>query len=139
MDLMVTASTENSITLLWGLVQGPVENYRVSYTSASGVTTEITVPRDINSTTLSGLEPGTEYTITVMAQRGRQQSAAATIDAFTGTHCGHITHWIVIYLFVIFLTWSPEDSYKAMAFSSLHYYDVMLSIISKGIFFILSF
>lgn len=100
---MVTASTENSITLLWGLVQGPVENYRVSYTSASGVTTEITVPRDINSTTLSGLEPGTEYTITVMAQRGRQQSAAATIDAFTGTHCGHFTHWIVIYLFICYI------------------------------------
>ncbi|XP_053483959.1 tenascin-R [Ictalurus furcatus] len=84
MDLMVTASTEDSITLLWGSVQGPIEHYRVSYTSASGVTTEITVPRDISSTTLSGLEPGTEYTITVMAQRGRQQSAAATIDAFTG-------------------------------------------------------
>ncbi|KAM9501333.1 tenascin-R [Clarias gariepinus] len=84
MDLMVTASTENSITLLWGSVQGPIEYYRVSYTSTNGVTTEITVPSDISSTTLSGLEPGTEYTITVMAQRGRQQSAAATIDAFTG-------------------------------------------------------
>ncbi|XP_046708280.1 tenascin-R isoform X2 [Silurus meridionalis] len=84
MDLMVTASTEDSITLLWGSVQGPIEYYRVSYTSASGVTTEITVPRDSSSTTLTGLEPGTEYTITVMAQRGRQQSAAATIDAFTG-------------------------------------------------------
>lgn len=89
---MVTASTENSITLLWGSVQGPIEYYSVSYTSAIGVTTEITVPRDITSTTLTGLEPGTEYTITVVAQRGRQQSAAATIDAFTGTNCGYFTY-----------------------------------------------
>lgn len=92
MDLVVTASTENSINLLWGSVQGPIEYYRVSYTSASGVTTDITVPRDITSTTLSGLEPGTEYTITVMAQRGRQQSAAATIDAFTGKCCGYFNY-----------------------------------------------
>ncbi|XP_017566451.1 tenascin-R isoform X3 [Pygocentrus nattereri] len=84
MDLMVTDSTDNTISLLWGTVQGPIDHYRVTYTSASGVTTEVTVPKDINRTTLSGLEPGMEYTITVMAQRGRQQSSAATIDAFTG-------------------------------------------------------
>ncbi|KAL6490212.1 hypothetical protein MHYP_G00005570 [Metynnis hypsauchen] len=84
MDLMVTDSTDNTISLLWGTVQGPIDHYRVTYTSASGVTTEVTVPKDINRTTLSSLEPGMEYTITVTAQRGRQQSSAATIDAFTG-------------------------------------------------------
>ncbi|XP_030630465.1 tenascin-R [Chanos chanos] len=84
MDLTVTDSTENSITLLWGMVQGPIDHYRVTYTSSSGVTTELTVPKDTNTATLPDLEPGTEYTIRVSAQRGRQQSAAATIDAFTG-------------------------------------------------------
>ncbi|KAA0719367.1 Tenascin-R [Triplophysa tibetana] len=84
LDLMVTASTDNTITLIWGTVQGPIDHYRVTYTSSSGVPTEITVPKNITSTTLTGLEPGTEYTITVAAQRGRQQSTAATIDAFTG-------------------------------------------------------
>ncbi len=84
LDLTVTASTDNTITLLWGIVQGPIDHYRVTYTSSIGVTTELTVPKDINTTTLTGLEPGTEYTITVAAQRGRQQSSTATIDAFTG-------------------------------------------------------
>uniref|UniRef100_A0A4W4ECM5 Tenascin R (restrictin, janusin) n=1 Tax=Electrophorus electricus TaxID=8005 RepID=A0A4W4ECM5_ELEEL len=84
MDLTVTASTDNTISLLWGKVQGPIDHYRVTYTSASGVSIELTVPRDISSTTLRELEPATEYTITVTAQRGRQQSSAATIDAFTG-------------------------------------------------------
>uniref|UniRef100_A0AAY4A9Y2 Tenascin-R n=1 Tax=Denticeps clupeoides TaxID=299321 RepID=A0AAY4A9Y2_9TELE len=84
MDLTVTGSTDNSITLQWSLVQGPIDHYRVTHTSSSGVTTEMTVPKDITTATLSELEPGTEYTITVAAQRGRQQSTAATIDAFTG-------------------------------------------------------
>ncbi|CAB1326204.1 unnamed protein product [Coregonus sp. 'balchen'] len=84
MDLTVTASTDSTITLLWGLVQGPIDHYMVTYTSSSGLTMEVTVPKDVTTTTLNDLEPGTEYTITVAAQRGRQQSTAATIDAFTG-------------------------------------------------------
>ncbi|XP_041805569.1 tenascin-R [Chelmon rostratus] len=84
MDLTVTASTDNTITLVWGVVQGPIDHYKVSYTSSSGITTELTVPKDVTTTTLTDLEPGTEYTITVAARRGRQQSTAATIDAFTG-------------------------------------------------------
>ncbi|XP_010889627.2 tenascin-R isoform X3 [Esox lucius] len=84
MDLTVMASTDNTITLLWGEVQGPIDQYRVTYTSSSGLTKEVTVPKDVTTTTLKDLEPGTEYTITVAAQRGRQQSTAATIDSFTG-------------------------------------------------------
>ncbi|KAL0966051.1 hypothetical protein UPYG_G00290180 [Umbra pygmaea] len=84
MDMAVTASTDNTITLLWGEVQGPIDHYRVTYTSSSGLTKEVTVPKNVTTTTLKDLEPGTEYTITVAAQRGRQQSTAATIDSFTG-------------------------------------------------------
>lgn len=51
---------------------------------------QLTVPKDVTTTTLTDLEPGTEYTITVAARRGRQQSNAATIDAFTGTENSHI-------------------------------------------------
>uniref|UniRef100_A0A8C6TLY4 Tenascin R (restrictin, janusin) n=1 Tax=Neogobius melanostomus TaxID=47308 RepID=A0A8C6TLY4_9GOBI len=84
LDLTVTASTDNTITLVWGVVQGPIDHYKVTYISSSGVTTELTVPKDVTTVTLVDLEPGTEYTITVAARRGRQQSTAATIDAFTG-------------------------------------------------------
>ncbi|XP_061878554.1 tenascin-R [Entelurus aequoreus] len=84
MDLTVTASTDNTITLVWGMVQGPIDFYKVTFTSSSGVSTELTVPKNEITTTLTDLEPGTEYTITVAARRGRQQSNVATIDAFTG-------------------------------------------------------
>ncbi|TNM97702.1 hypothetical protein fugu_013948 [Takifugu bimaculatus] len=84
MDLTVTASTDKTITLVWGVVQGPIDHYKVTCTSSSGVTTELTVPKDITTITLTELDPGTEYTVTVAARRGRQQSNVATIDAFTG-------------------------------------------------------
>lgn len=41
MDLTVTASTDNTITLVWGVVQGPIDHYKVTYTSSSGVSTEV--------------------------------------------------------------------------------------------------
>ncbi|KAM6919368.1 tenascin-R [Lycodopsis pacificus] len=84
LDLTVMASTDNTITLVWGVVQGPIDHYKVTYTSSSGLTAELNVPKDVTTTTLTDLEPGTEYTITVAARRGRQQSTAATIDAYTG-------------------------------------------------------
>ncbi|KAG7267625.1 hypothetical protein CRUP_018603 [Coryphaenoides rupestris] len=98
MDLTVTASTDTAITLVWGMVSGPIDHYKVTYTSSSGVTTEKTVAKDVTGTTLTDLEAGTEYTITVAARRGRQQSAAATIDAFTGIR--PVTH-----LYLSDVTW----------------------------------
>ncbi|XP_066537233.1 tenascin-R [Hoplias malabaricus] len=121
MDLMLTDSTDNTISLLWGVVPGPIDHYRVTYTSASGVTTEVTVPKDINRTTLSGLEPGTEYTITVTAQRGRQQSSAATIDAFTGVRPVSQLFFSDVMADSVTVSWSspapPADSFR-LSYSS---------------------
>uniref|UniRef100_A0A8B9H0V6 Tenascin-R n=1 Tax=Astyanax mexicanus TaxID=7994 RepID=A0A8B9H0V6_ASTMX len=122
MDLMLTDSTDNTISLLWGTVQGPIDHYRVTYTSASGVTTEVTVPKDLNRTTLSGLEPGTEYTITVTAQRGRQQSSAATIDAFTGFRPVTQLYFSDVTADSVGVSWSspapPADAFR-LTYSSL--------------------
>lgn len=84
-DLVVTASTETSISLAWTKATGPIDHYRVTFTPASGMASEVTVSRDESQLTLSELEPGTEYTISIIAERGRQQSLEATVDAFTGT------------------------------------------------------
>ncbi|NWU71603.1 TENR protein, partial [Pterocles burchelli] len=83
-DLLVTASTETSISLAWTKAMGPIDHYRITFTPASGMASEVTVHRDESQLTLSELEPGTEYTISIIAERGRQQSLEATVDAFTG-------------------------------------------------------
>ncbi|XP_029474698.1 tenascin-R [Rhinatrema bivittatum] len=96
-NLMVTASTDTSISLLWTKVKGPIDHYRVSFTPASGMASEVTVSKDMSTFNLSNLEPGTEYTISVIAERGRQQSSETTVDAFTGfrpvtqLHFSHVT------------------------------------------------
>uniref|UniRef100_A0A8B9QE39 Tenascin R n=1 Tax=Apteryx owenii TaxID=8824 RepID=A0A8B9QE39_APTOW len=96
-DLLVTASTETSISLAWTKAKGPIDHYRITFTPASGMASEVTVPWDRSQLTLSDLEPGTEYTISIIAERGRQQSLESTVDAFTGVrpitqlHFSHLT------------------------------------------------
>uniref|UniRef100_Q05546-2 Isoform 2 of Tenascin-R n=1 Tax=Rattus norvegicus TaxID=10116 RepID=Q05546-2 len=83
-DLMVTASSETSISLIWTKASGPIDHYRITFTPSSGISSEVTVPRDRTSYTLTDLEPGAEYIISITAERGRQQSLESTVDAFTG-------------------------------------------------------
>uniref|UniRef100_A0A8C5K474 Tenascin-R n=2 Tax=Jaculus jaculus TaxID=51337 RepID=A0A8C5K474_JACJA len=96
-DLMVTASSETSISLIWTKANGPIDHYRITFTPSSGIASEITVPNDRTSYTLTDLEPGAEYIISITAERGRQQSLESTVDAFTGfrpishLHFSHVT------------------------------------------------
>ncbi|XP_075793029.1 tenascin-R [Pelodiscus sinensis] len=96
-DLVVTASSETSVSLAWTPARGPIDHYRVTFIPASGMASEVTVPRDEAELTLSDLDPGTEYTISIIAERGRQQSLESTVDAFTGfrpitqLHFSHVT------------------------------------------------
>lgn len=82
---MVTASSETSISLIWTKASGPIDHYRITFTPSSGIASEVTVPRDRSTHTLTDLEPGAEYIISIAAERGRQQSLESTVDAFTGT------------------------------------------------------
>ncbi|KAJ6654663.1 hypothetical protein lerEdw1_006685 [Lerista edwardsae] len=108
-DLIVTASTETSISVSWTKAKGPIDHYRVIFIPASGMASEITVSKDKSELTLSDLEPGTEYTISVIAERGRQQSLEKTVDAFTGfrpitqLHFSHVTSSSVT------ITWSDPS------------------------------
>ncbi|XP_076797562.1 tenascin-R isoform X2 [Arvicanthis niloticus] len=96
-DLMVTASSETSISLIWTKASGPIDHYRITFTPSSGISSEVTVPRDRTSYTLTDLEPGAEYIVSITAERGRQQSLESTVDAFTGfrpishLHFSHVT------------------------------------------------
>ncbi|XP_075689186.1 tenascin-R isoform X2 [Rhinoderma darwinii] len=83
-ELMVTGSTDKTISLVWAKAQGPIDHYRISFTASSGMASEITVPPENSQYDLTDLDPGTEYTITIIAERGRQQSRETTVDAYTG-------------------------------------------------------
>ena len=88
---MVTASSETSISLIWTKASGPIDHYRITFTPSSGIASEVTVPKDRTSYTLTDLEPGAEYIISITAERGRQQSLESTVDAFTGPRVAEIS------------------------------------------------
>nr|XP_020141045.1 tenascin-R isoform X3 [Microcebus murinus] len=108
-DLMVTASSETSISLIWTKASGPIDHYRITFTPSSGIASEVTVPRDRTSHTLTDLEPGAEYIISVTAERGRQQSLESTVDAFTGFRPISHLHFSHVSSSSVNITWSDPS------------------------------
>ncbi|XP_053549281.1 LOW QUALITY PROTEIN: tenascin-R [Bombina bombina] len=104
-DLIVTGSTDKSISLVWTKVQGPIDHYRITFTQSSGMASEITVPQETSQYELTDLEPGTEYTISVTAERGRQQSRETTVDAYTGFRPITQLHFSGITAFGVNVSW----------------------------------
>ncbi|XP_067825688.1 tenascin isoform X5 [Heptranchias perlo] len=83
-DLKVSETTESTITLQWKRPLAVIDEYFIIYISSSGKRNEEVVPADVVSYILTGLEPAAEYTIILIAQRGRQKSTASTTSASTG-------------------------------------------------------
>ncbi|XP_033053210.1 tenascin-N isoform X4 [Trachypithecus francoisi] len=84
-NLVTDWVTENMATVSWDPVQATIDRYVVRYTSAKdGETREVPVGKEQNSTVLTGLRPGVEYTVHVWAQKGAQESKKADTKAQTG-------------------------------------------------------
>uniref|UniRef100_A0A2K5JZQ3 Tenascin-N n=1 Tax=Colobus angolensis palliatus TaxID=336983 RepID=A0A2K5JZQ3_COLAP len=83
-NLVTDWVTENMATVSWDPVQATIDRYVVRYTSAKdGETREVPVGKEQNSTVLTGLRPGVEYTVHVWAQKGAQESKKADAKAQT--------------------------------------------------------
>uniref|UniRef100_A0A2K5TVX7 Tenascin-N n=1 Tax=Macaca fascicularis TaxID=9541 RepID=A0A2K5TVX7_MACFA len=83
-NLVTNWVTENMATVSWDPVQATIDRYVVRYTSAKdGETREVPVGKEQNSTVLTGLRPGVEYTVHVWAQKGAQESKKADTKAQT--------------------------------------------------------
>ncbi|XP_072096764.1 tenascin isoform X12 [Mobula birostris] len=82
-DLTVTKTTENTITVEWKRPLAVIDRYYIIYISSSGERNEEMVPAEAVSYILSGLQPAAEYTIILIAQRGKLKSSASTTSAST--------------------------------------------------------
>ncbi|XP_053852005.1 tenascin isoform X1 [Vidua macroura] len=82
-DLEVSEPTETTLSLRWRRPVAKFDHYRLLYTGPSGKKSEVEIPVDSTSFLLRGLEPGTEYTISLLAEKGRHKSKPTTVKGST--------------------------------------------------------
>uniref|UniRef100_A0A8C3XHE4 Tenascin C n=1 Tax=Cyanoderma ruficeps TaxID=181631 RepID=A0A8C3XHE4_9PASS len=82
-DLEVSEPTETTLSLRWRRPVAKFDRYRLVYTGPGGKKGEVEIPVDSTSFLLRGLDPGTEYTISLLAEKGRHKSKPTTVKAST--------------------------------------------------------
>uniref|UniRef100_A0A663FIT0 Tenascin n=1 Tax=Aquila chrysaetos chrysaetos TaxID=223781 RepID=A0A663FIT0_AQUCH len=109
-DLEVSDPTETTLSLRWRRPVAKFDRYRLIYVSPSGRRNEVEIPVDSTSFILRGLDAGTEYTISLVAEKGRHKSKPTTVKGSTeatgALHDLNITHRT----FSSFtLSWAAQD------------------------------
>ncbi|KAI1232057.1 Tenascin [Lamprotornis superbus] len=82
-ELEVSEPTETTLSLRWRRPVAKFDRYRLVYSTAAGKRGEVEIPVDSSSFLLRGLEPGTEYTISLLAEKGRHKSKPTTVTGST--------------------------------------------------------
>ncbi|XP_072840647.2 LOW QUALITY PROTEIN: tenascin [Pogona vitticeps] len=82
-DLEVTDPTETTLTLRWKRPLAKIDRYRLTYVTPSGKKNELEIPADSTSHILRSLDAGTEYTISLTAEKGRHRSKPSTVSGST--------------------------------------------------------
>ncbi|XP_027543396.1 tenascin isoform X1 [Neopelma chrysocephalum] len=82
-DLEVSDPTETTLSLRWRRPVAKFDRYRLAHTSPSGKRSEVEIPVDSTSFILRGLDAGTEYTISLVAEKGRHKSKPTTVKGST--------------------------------------------------------
>ncbi|KAM9521700.1 tenascin isoform 2-T2 [Guaruba guarouba] len=82
-DLEVSDPTETTLSLRWRRPVAKFDHYRLISINPSGKKSEVEIPVDSTSFILRGLDAGTEYTISLVAEKGRHKSKPTTVKGST--------------------------------------------------------
>lgn len=89
-DLEVSDPTETTLLLQWKRPLAKFDRYRLTYVTPTGRKNEIEIPADSTSHILRSLDAGIEYTISLVAEKGRHKSKPSTVTGSTGM-CNGLT------------------------------------------------
>nr|XP_014347015.1 PREDICTED: tenascin-X [Latimeria chalumnae] len=84
-NLRAIEVTESTITLRWEKSTSAIDRYVITYISSAGRQMQLELSGDVDTVTLTQLESGLEYTITLAAEKGQERSKSISIKAATGT------------------------------------------------------
>ncbi|XP_069729100.1 tenascin isoform X5 [Phaenicophaeus curvirostris] len=82
-DLEISDPTETTLSLRWRRPVAKFDHYRLIYLHPSGEKNEMKIPVNSTSFILRGLEAGAEYTISLVAEKGRHKSKPTTVKGST--------------------------------------------------------
>ncbi|XP_049744055.1 fibronectin isoform X7 [Elephas maximus indicus] len=109
---------DTSIVVRWNRPQAPITGYRVVYSpSVEGSSTELNLPETANSVTLSDLQPGVQYNITIYAVEENQESTPVFIQQETTgvPHSGKVPppkdlQFVEVTDVKVTIMWTPPES-----------------------------
>ncbi|XP_074067842.1 tenascin isoform X2 [Macrotis lagotis] len=82
-DLQISEPTETTLALLWRRPLAKFDQYRLTYSSSTGEQKEVHLPADTTSYVLRNLDPGKEYAIHLVTEKGRHKSKPARVKGAT--------------------------------------------------------
>nr|XP_056716352.1 tenascin isoform X2 [Euleptes europaea] len=82
-DLEVSGPTETTLLVRWKRPLAKFDRYRLTYVTPTGRKNEIEIQADSTSHLLRSLDAGVEYTISLVAEKGRHKSKPSTVTGST--------------------------------------------------------
>uniref|UniRef100_A0A8C9ZMB3 Collagen alpha-1(XII) chain n=1 Tax=Sander lucioperca TaxID=283035 RepID=A0A8C9ZMB3_SANLU len=73
-DLRFKILNENAVQMIWSRPQSRIQGYRIQVTSDTEPTKEFTLPPSATKTSISDLSPDVDYTVTISAYAGSEES-----------------------------------------------------------------